>query len=64
MLTFQRDRKPAIATTPAISTICSSLQCRCSAAKIVSSTAFGVMLAAMAKSSAARSAGANRPLVL
>jgi hypothetical protein len=35
MLTFQRERKPAIAMTPIISTICSSLQCPRSSAKIV-----------------------------
>src|SRR5487761_70054 len=52
---FQRLRKPYIATVARISTICSSLQCSLSLAKIASSTALGTAAAATAKSSAARS---------
>jgi len=55
-VSFQRLRKPNSATTPTISTIWLSVQCRFSFAKESSVTALGCAAASIAKSSATRSA--------
>ena len=56
MVSFQRLRKPNSETTPTISTTCPSSQCLRSSANIASVTSFGTEAAAIAKSSATRSA--------